>query len=130
MIGSLTRLPISMGLRARTSRWDGWAISVISACVSRSLTIPPGTRSGSDSMAMPASTRSSCRSLKMFLVGAVTISSRTAGSFSDRSRNRRGMKICAIPDPMPSVSVSDGAPRSRRAVSERLSTSPMTRSAS
>ena len=28
-------------------------------------------RSGSDSMAMPASTRSSCRSLKMFLVGAV-----------------------------------------------------------
>src|SRR6478752_4509270 len=65
-------------------------------------------------MAMPASTRSSCRSLKMFLVGAVTISSRTAGSFSDRSRNRRGTKICAIPDPMPSVRVSDGSPRSIR----------------
>ena len=66
----------------------------------------------------------------MILVGAVRISSRTPGRIVFRSPNSRGMKICAMPEPMPSVSVSDGAPRSRRAVSDRLSTSPTTRSAS
>jgi hypothetical protein len=40
------------------------------------------------------------------------------------------MKICAMPEPMPITSVSEGAPFSRRAVSVRLSTSPTTRSAS
>ncbi len=40
------------------------------------------------------------------------------------------MKICAMPEPIPMVSVSEGAPFSRRAVSVRLSTSPTTRSAS
>ena len=40
----------------------------------------------------------------------------------------RGMKICAMPDPMPIISVSESAPRNRRAVSVRLSKSPITRS--
>ena len=45
----------------------------------------------------------------MVLVGAVRISSRTPGSIASLP-NSRGMKICAMPEPMPMVSVSEGAP--------------------
>ena len=66
----------------------------------------------------------------MFLVGAVNSSSRTPGIISCSRGNSRGMKIWAMPDPMPIVRVSEMAPLRRLAVSDSVRRSPTIRSAS
>jgi hypothetical protein len=48
-----------VGIEPAGASSSGWAISIISIVNSRSKTKPAGTRSGSDSIAMPASMRSS-----------------------------------------------------------------------
>jgi len=64
----------------------------------------------------------------MFLVGAVRMWKPDAGQIVVEVGEHARDEYLAMPDPMPIVSVSCSEPRSRRAVSERLSRSPITRS--